>query len=225
MVTIDEIQFALDWAIAYYQSLNLPVLPHIIDARNAEFKIFEAFMSSRAQGYHISTRDNAKMAAIEYSYRSSEQQIADVASVWYDPVARARAVIDGHVVRGTVLAVDLIAGTMVVRSNQASLRVRVGDRLYAQDKEQYPVQAVALVPAGIDVTCAISPKINGPRAGDPIDLVPQIPQFDQSIRARTQAATRLATPHWAYDEDAVLVRGARYQRPADILAELESKAK
>jgi len=222
--TVEEIDGAVRWALEHLRALALPVMPHIKEACNAEHKAFESFMRSRDEGFHLRRHDTPRHAAIEYAYRTAEQGIADVGAMWYDPVMRARAVIDGRVLRGTITAVDMVAGTMTVRTVQPSLRARVGDRFFAIDQTAYTVARAIFTADGIDVVVNATPRIDAPQVGDRIDLLPNVPRFDDSVRSRNQAARRLAAPHWAYDEESLVTKGPVFTQPPDVLAALEKFA-
>lgn len=222
--TVDDIDEAVRWALEHLGGLALPIMAHIKEARNAEQKAFESFMRSRDEGFHIRRHDTPRTAAIEYAYRTAEQSIADVGAMWYDPVMRARAVLDGRVLRGKVTAVDMIAGTMTVHTVQPSLRARVGDRFFATDQTAYTVTRAIFTDDGIDVIVNATPRIDAPQVGDRIDLLPNVPRFDDAVRSRNQAARRLAAPHWVYDEEAIATKGPVFTQPLDVIAELEKFA-
>lgn len=212
---------------------GLPPLPNLAALERLEAAEFESFMASRDQGFGLQLRDKPKLAAFKLNAREDAAENAEAAVVRGDRLARARAKLSGHVVAGTVTAVQSTkVGRRTVHrlslaSTQRVLHVRQRDTLcWVEDPRlAFTVEQVRRQEGATELVLAMVSGMNAvgvPQRGAMLELTSGAPDWSRIYRTRKHLAERLRTTPWTHigggDVPTSPVRGGA---PTDPLAALE----
>lgn len=194
---------------------------------------FARFMQNRDAGHRLPYNDSPKAAAFKIVARERTVDNVGAAFIRHDRAARERGAESGTVLRGTIvqrkkikLAPYKFETRMVLSTPQESLHLRAGDEIWNLDDPKLCLRVTEIERRGpFSWVSGIVEK--GKKAallldiGDVLDLGPQDPDWNASIREFAQMSTRLATPPWTHSEAMPAPSPSTKPRPNDLLAAVE----
>lgn len=109
-------------------TLDLPVLPDLVQLRRREQRAFAAHMKHLGADGHFSKSDRPRAAVRGLTVMEDAGEQWAKAALWGDPVMLAKARFEGDVLHGIIEEAD--SGLVDVVSEQPFCKVRRGDELY-----------------------------------------------------------------------------------------------
>jgi len=221
-------------AIQTLGGMNLQQLPSLASLDERERDEFQNFMQSRDAGYHLPLRDNPKPAAFKLAGREDALDNLEAALTHEDRIGRARALLAGDILRGTVQHPrKLHVGpwrfeySLEVVSNQRVLRVRRRDELALLRDTRLRAVVTDVQRRGRMTTVSLQLSSGGravglPHTGELVEFGPGAPDWFGIVRTRAQMANRLSNPPWTHSDSGMPNRSPQRQRPPrDLLTVLE----
>ena len=194
---------------------------------------FAQFMQNRDAGHRLPYNDSPKAAAFKIVARERTVDNVEATFIRHDRATRERGAESGTVLRGTIverekvrLAPRKFETHMVLSTPQESLHLRAGDEIWNLDDPKLCLRVTEIERRGpFSWVSGIVEK--GKKAalllniGDVLDLGPQDPDWDASIREFAQMSKRLETQPWTHAEAMPEPAPSAKQRPNDLLAAVE----
>jgi hypothetical protein len=188
-----------------------PPLSELDRLERRELEEFDSFMRGRDAGYRVPLRDGPKAAAFKLSAREDAQEIVEAAVLHGDRIARARAILAGRAVVGTVERSSEVRVAprrrefhFEIVSEQTALRVRANDELTSLVDARFAARVLAIHREGarstrISLILTRGQRAVGvPRHGETLVLGPAAPDWDALWRERRKLRDRLAIEPWTH---------------------------
>jgi hypothetical protein len=200
-------------AIALLDRLELPDLPDLPELERREAAAFDFFMAGLDAGYVGGTRDTPRAAVQRFVAREDAAENVAAALRLGDPVERARALLEGRVIRGVVrdrrsvqVGRRRIIEYLAVLTQQRVLHARVRDTLVLADdpRLRLEVREVRRGEGGTTLDLEVTRgqrSVPLPTDGETIELAEAAPDWGRLGRTRGKLADRLASLPWTHSKD------------------------